>query len=415
MFYEINNEEVDKLEATDVRSMMQQVNENRRYLEKKKRQMSKRGLSGLPTQEKIVTEEDAIQESLEDQSGIIYVAEREGMRTYLFTRMRSPNVLVSQSLRKSLECEDPRVDHESINLLLQSRINLPGINVPLITVSHQPIGSGLVFPLQLGQLAATTLLYHHRGCKRTYTVVKPTSIRALEELVHDTSDPSIKKVAPKCDQFVRHASIYVPVKIFKQNGVDYTTLHQNKGELLLIFPWTYYQGYNTGPNIIEELAFGDDIWKQQYRKNLYQRCGYECDKEMCSFDLDFTQYDAPDAAIGHVSEHTGSKHERAWSSMEQSAAIECMKAVLQERQNHDTNWKWAVISDHLRDAHGIDRSPDAVRLWWSRHGRSLSRIDERKVPDPLKLSTSKDNPDRRNKTQRRWRQKQAEMQAKDTE
>lgn len=77
-----------------------------------------------------------------------------------------------------------------------------------------------------------------------------------------------------------------------------------------------------------------------------------------------------------------------------------MLQVIAEQQVHLVEEKWLVISRRLRDLHGIDRSPAAVKNYWNRGGREQTGIDERRKTRPDKMTTSVQKPEDRRRARK---------------
>ncbi|KAL8923774.1 MAG: hypothetical protein Q9208_004422 [Pyrenodesmia sp. 3 TL-2023] len=73
-----------------------------------------------------------------------------------------------------------------------------------------------------------------------------------------------------------------------------------------------------------------------------------------------------------------------------------------------TESKWQNVADKLRAFHGIQRSGNSVKAWWSRQGRQEFGLDERKNPNGRKLVTSKQDPDERRKARERKKREATE-------
>ena len=46
--------------------------------------------------------------------------------------------------------------------------------------------------------------------------------------------------------------------------------------MVVVFPWAYHQGYNTGPNIVEESLYASERWKTFHQKGLWVKCSRKC-------------------------------------------------------------------------------------------------------------------------------------------
>ncbi len=210
-------------------------------------------------------------------------------------------------LRSALHLGNPNLERYPGNRLLASSSTQPGVNEAAFHVSGK---AGLVFPLQLGRFGAYTLNYHHKGAPRRYTVVAPLAHEALEHLLYDEhqlrrspdqdrsdkrrsipppeGDDNQARKPPSCSRFVSHLPMYVPCQTLGIHGIRYTHLTQYEGEMIIIFPYAYYQGFNAGPNITEEMMYGSDRWEIFHREKLYQHCNRNCaEGKADSFDVSF--------------------------------------------------------------------------------------------------------------------------------
>lgn len=86
------------------------------------------------------------------------------------------------------------------------------------------------------------------------------------------------------------------------------------------------------------------------------------------------------------------KMDRGWPAIEKSQVIRLMQEVLDEKECHNTERKWHVISARLMQRFSVNRSPGAVKNWWNRYGRLGSGIDERNKQNPDRLVTGVQDP-----------------------
>ena len=159
---------------------------------------------------------------------------------------------------------------------------VPGISHP---VFHLSKCASTIFPMQIGEFAAFTVIYHHSGAPRRYTVVPPEKHCELERMLLGFNLGAPQR--PPCSQFVSHLQLYIPQSTLKRNNIPFTEVVQYEGEMVVFFPYTYYQGFNTGPNIVEEIAYADIHWKKIHRKGLYKPCNKHCADGEEKFDLSF--------------------------------------------------------------------------------------------------------------------------------
>ena len=145
-----------------------------------------------------------------------------------------------------------------------------------------------MFSMRLGEFAGYTMNYHHAGGPRCYTVVKPIHHGRLEEMLCLTLNRK-RPTPPTCTQFVSHEKVYIPKDALRQNQIAFTEVTQFEGEMVVFFPYAYYQGFNAGPNITEELTYANERWKTFHRKGLYVLCNKDCDEGEETFNLDFAR------------------------------------------------------------------------------------------------------------------------------
>ncbi len=89
------------------------------------------------------------------------------------------------------------------------------------------------------------------------------------------------------------------------------------------------------------------------------------------------------------------KQQANWTAREKELVGILMEEVMNEKQVHLTEKKWEVISDRLASMYGFIRSKTSIKNYWSRNGRLLTGVDERRKPNPEKLVTSVQDPDQR--------------------
>ena len=119
-----------------------------------------------------------------------------------------------------------------------------------------------------------------QGAPKVWTVIKPSNHKQLEEAIHYltvnklslTPDNKLPLLLPQCDQFLRHEGLYVPKKTLTTCRVDHTEVVQYQNEMIITFPFAYCQGYNTGPNISEGIAFMTKRSEVFLENGLYRQC-----------------------------------------------------------------------------------------------------------------------------------------------
>lgn len=82
------------------------------------------------------------------------------------------------------------------------------------------------------------------------------------------------------------------------------------------------------------------------------------------------------------------KQDKSWTAHERDLVRALMQEVLAEGQVNLTEKKWEVISDRLASRYGFRRSNTSIKNYWNRQGRAQTGVDERRKPNPTKLTTS---------------------------
>jgi hypothetical protein len=114
-----------------------------------------------------------------------------------------------------------------------------------------------------------SLEYLHAGASKFWVVVPPSEQQQLERRLLEHYDGR----HPPCSQFVRHMSVWVPVEALDRWGIRYVGVEQRRGELVVIAPGAYQQGWNSGWNVAEAVAYADGY--SQFRARNYRACSLQ--------------------------------------------------------------------------------------------------------------------------------------------
>ncbi len=207
------------------------------------------------------------------------------------TEERSLICIATPELREALECDNLHLGEDRSNGFHQSATVRAGEAGPGLDQScfHLSTRSGTMFLMQLGDFAAYTVNYHHAGGPRSYTIVKPSSHQRLEEFICLAFQQSKNPKPPSCSQFVSHEEVYIPKETLIANGIEFTEVTQFERELLVIFPYAYYQGFNGAANVVEEVMYASKEWEVFHREGLYVKCSKDCADGHEDFDLSFAE------------------------------------------------------------------------------------------------------------------------------
>jgi hypothetical protein len=81
--------------------------------------------------------------------------------------------------------------------------------------------------------------------------------------------------------------LFVPTAVLQAQGIDYRILHQGPGEVIIISPRTYHQGFNSTDNVAEATNYAPSTWLP----TSYSFCSEDCRKffkHKIETDKDFT-------------------------------------------------------------------------------------------------------------------------------
>ena len=232
----------------------------------------------------------SVQEKDCSQDPLYCAISQEGLVVLLNTSLIQPLTwcIATPEIRQNLRCNDIDLSTDlTQNYLRHSATVQAGEKTLGISHSifHMSTRTATMFPLQIGKYAAYTVIYHHKGAPRRYTVVPSRESHRLEKMVISAYNP---KRPPPCSQSVSHEQLYIPQSTLIRNKIPFTEVIQYEGEIVVILPYAYYQGFNAGPNIVEEILYGDVHWKTLHRKCPYTPCNKDCDAGEDTFDLSFT-------------------------------------------------------------------------------------------------------------------------------
>ncbi len=81
-----------------------------------------------------------------------------------------------------------------------------------------------------------------------------------------------------CSKFVEHLQAWLPLELLPNWGIEYSVVEQRLGELMILAPYTYQQGWSAGQeqqvSVMEIAIFGDRISWLRYMG--YNECRWLC-------------------------------------------------------------------------------------------------------------------------------------------
>jgi len=239
--------------------------------------------------------------------------------------------IATDTLRRELGCGDPEFGDYHGNSLQRSSSTKVGVNTPAFDLCN---AGGTAWGIQMTEIGAYRLVYLHKGAPRVWTVVEPRAFQRLEDLVarilhlpgsDNVAEDRLLSFAPRCQQFVGHKrqirineeirngtiedpgrTLYFTSKKLEEEGIRFTRFVQYQGEMVVLFPFSYYQGYNVGPNVVESMAYASSRWEVFPTAGLIRQCNRSCyqGKTPSLVDLSFAEpvSRAADGSINSVEE-----------------------------------------------------------------------------------------------------------------
>ncbi|KAI4211052.1 MAG: hypothetical protein LQ351_006172 [Letrouitia transgressa] len=168
------------------------------------------------------------------------------------------NVDATEQMRYFLRLRDPGLANLPGNLFMDHPPPQPGIQSPLLNISGN---EGVATSFLASPCFTTTLaenIHRKTGCYGPNSpVTRPYN-------------------PPGCSEFVKHLALYLYEKTLCDWGAEYTRVVQQPGEIMIIFPFAYYQNYSNGFNIMESNAYANERWRELYRNGLISQCSEFC-------------------------------------------------------------------------------------------------------------------------------------------
>ncbi|XP_046400725.1 uncharacterized protein LOC124167009 isoform X2 [Ischnura elegans] len=120
--------------------------------------------------------------------------------------------------------------------------------------------------------------YLHFGAPKTWYAIPPEHGRRLERLANGFFPGSYQS----CTAFLRHKMTLISPPILRQYSIPYNKITQERGEIMVTFPYGYHAGFNHGFNCAESTNFATPRWVE-YGKRASQ-C--QCRRDMVKISMD---------------------------------------------------------------------------------------------------------------------------------
>lgn len=178
----------------------------------------------------------------------------------------------TEELRACLRLTGLRLDNlPGDRLWAQDKI--PGISTPFLYMSDLA-ASVFVLHVEDHYLYALNLLFG--GSAKNWIVVAPEHRAKLEDHLRPSMRHAFGGYWPmeSCSQFARHLRIVVPPAVLVRWEIPFTHLRQRAGEMVVVAPGAYHQGWNEGANLAESANYATYDYEQHVCR--YQRCHRRC-------------------------------------------------------------------------------------------------------------------------------------------
>jgi hypothetical protein len=161
------------------------------------------------------------------------------------------------------------------NYLEFTRKAAVGIHTPWMYMSQD---FGTPFALHNEDLDLVSLNVLHWGAPKVWTTIAPHHYNKIQGII----SKELAVVSGKCDQWVRHQAIYIPKIVLDEHKVHYCQFQQSVRQVVITFPLTYHQGFNSGFNVAEAVNFAPSDWTVEGKKG--------CSRKTCGFAQDISHY-----------------------------------------------------------------------------------------------------------------------------
>lgn len=153
------------------------------------------------------------------------------------------------------------------DLLRSTTKEVPGIHSPFAYESSSAFGATFGLHLEDYNLISLNHLYHG---EKIWIIISPSSRQALEMKLRST-DNGFQQW--QCDQFVRHAGVFIPPNILDDWNITYTVVRQKAGDIIATMPGAYHQGFCLGYSLAEACNYAPEDWTTEgYQSCSLDRC-----------------------------------------------------------------------------------------------------------------------------------------------
>ncbi|KAH0556762.1 hypothetical protein GP486_005449 [Trichoglossum hirsutum] len=156
--------------------------------------------------------------------------------------------------------------------------HLPGnqlhdLDIPGMSSDYIYLGApGSLFTMHLEDYNVHSFNYLRSGKPKRWVVVNPGSRAKFEDLIKAT----FPKYPASCSQFMRHQNFYMSPSFLRKHSIGFVQVTQTPGDMMVLYPFAYHQGYNMGDNLAIASNFA-----LESEEPLYERGYVPCEQECC--------------------------------------------------------------------------------------------------------------------------------------
>ncbi|KAI9771734.1 MAG: hypothetical protein M1839_002748 [Geoglossum umbratile] len=187
----------------------------------------------------------------------------------LFSQESLKAVYVSNTAAKSISS---LFSMDPIGLSELPGNQLQHLDIPGMSSDYIYLGApGSLFTMHLEDYNVHSFNYLRSGEPKRWVVVNPSSRTKFEDLIKAT----FPAIPATCSQFMRHQNLYMSPSFLSQHSIGFAEITQTPGDMLVLFPFAYHQGYNMGENLALASNYALESEEPLYERD-YIPCGSEC-------------------------------------------------------------------------------------------------------------------------------------------
>jgi hypothetical protein len=147
------------------------------------------------------------------------------------------------------------MNNKDLEELNQDKLKEEDFRMPGVTSAYLYFGMwASVFCAHTEDINLLSINYLHAGAPKYWYAISPDDSGRFESLMTSL----FSHQSANCKEFLRHKRSLVSPSILTKAGIEYTTMVQRAGEIMITYPGSYHFGFNTGFNIAESTNFAGE-------------------------------------------------------------------------------------------------------------------------------------------------------------